>query len=368
MRICHLLAADTTDQELTTIAQLLTCIDRHHFQQHVASAHAPTGKRAGERLDVDVRRVNLRLGGYVGSSRGSWAADEPPDVIHVWSRDNTVTTSLIAADHIGVVLPAAMRHPSRQGLAPTTIRVLQRATIVCDSQAERDVAIGNGHDPSLCVVVPPAIAVEPTRVQGKAPTRAALDLPEDQPVLLTPGPPSRRDGQYYAVWATALLQQLFPRIRLLVPGDSPERDRLLRFVHSFKLPEILVCTGWRWSFNELAGLADALVAPCLADVPSGSVVWAMSLGLPVVASDVPSMRERIDHGVTGLLTPAKNPTRLAASILRLIEDAALRERLADQARRHVVEAYPVEQQVRRYETLYERVYGRVRTLAMGRRL
>jgi len=163
--------------------------------------------------------------------------------------------------------------------------------------------------------------------------RDGIGLPSNQPVLLTPFPPSREAGQYYAVWATALLQQLYPAIRVIVPGDSKERARLERFVRSFRMPDILVCTGSRWSFRELASVADVLVVPAVADPPGRTVVQMRTAGLPVVASDVPVLRAEIADGVTGLLVPPAKPARLAGAVLKVLQDDELRTRLTEAARR-----------------------------------
>ena len=58
---------------------------------------------------------------------------------------------------------------------------------------------------------------------------------------------------------------------------------------------------------------------------------AMASGRPVVASDLPSIREVIEHGRNGLLVPPGEPRELASALLRLLTDRELGERLATQA-------------------------------------
>jgi glycosyltransferase involved in cell wall biosynthesis len=73
----------------------------------------------------------------------------------------------------------------------------------------------------------------------------------------------------------------------------------------------------------------------------------MALGLPVVSSDLPAIRELITDGVDGLLVPAGDAERLASAVRRLLDDARLRRRLGGAARRAVVERFDVETNVRR---------------------
>jgi len=57
------------------------------------------------------------------------------------------------------------------------------------------------------------------------------------------------------------------------------------------------------------------------------VFEAMAVGLPLVASDLPSLRELLADGVDALLVAPDDPAALAAGIRRLLEDPALRQRL-----------------------------------------
>ena len=57
------------------------------------------------------------------------------------------------------------------------------------------------------------------------------------------------------------------------------------------------------------------------------VFEAMATGLPLVASEVPSLRELLEDGRDALLVPPDDPGALAEGIARLAGDAALRERL-----------------------------------------
>jgi glycosyltransferase involved in cell wall biosynthesis len=66
-----------------------------------------------------------------------------------------------------------------------------------------------------------------------------------------------------------------------------------------------------------------------------SLIEAMALGMPIVATDCPcgGPAEIIQNGVNGLLVPIKNPDALADGICRLIEDRDLAEKLGEEARK-----------------------------------
>jgi glycosyltransferase involved in cell wall biosynthesis len=96
-------------------------------------------------------------------------------------------------------------------------------------------------------------------------------------------------------------------------------------------------------------------------------VEAMALGVPVVSSDLPAIRELITDGVDGLLAPAGDVDRLADAVRRLLDEPHLRRRLGAQARRTVVQRFDVERNVRALaETLWPGLVDTEPSIPAGR--
>ncbi len=70
-----------------------------------------------------------------------------------------------------------------------------------------------------------------------------------------------------------------------------------------------------------------------------SALEAMAAGKPLVATDIPGCREAVVDGATGFLVPPRDPPALAAALRRLIEDPALRQKMALAARARAVEQF-----------------------------
>jgi glycosyltransferase involved in cell wall biosynthesis len=85
---------------------------------------------------------------------------------------------------------------------------------------------------------------------------------------------------------------------------------------------------------------------------SNSLLEAMALGKPVVATDVGGNRELVQHGRTGLLVPPGDAEMVARAILSLINDAGLAGSLGMEARRQVIAEFDQESMVRNYQRLY----------------
>jgi glycosyltransferase involved in cell wall biosynthesis len=78
----------------------------------------------------------------------------------------------------------------------------------------------------------------------------------------------------------------------------------------------------------------------------------MATGLPVIAADIGGNPEVVEDGVSGLLFPVGDVTRLAGHLIRLTAGSRLRQELAGAARQRVCERFSIESMVQNYERLY----------------
>jgi len=79
------------------------------------------------------------------------------------------------------------------------------------------------------------------------------------------------------------------------------------------------------------------------------------LGVPVIASDIEPFREMLAHETTALLFASENADALTHAAHRLLTDAPLRTRLAQQFSAHVRQNFSFTTNARRYAQLYRRV-------------
>jgi glycosyltransferase involved in cell wall biosynthesis len=92
----------------------------------------------------------------------------------------------------------------------------------------------------------------------------------------------------------------------------------------------------------------------------------MALGLPVVSSNCPyGPAEIIEDGKSGILVPPADPEALANSILRVLQDEALRGQLALEAKERI-EAFSIERKVKEFEALFSAVAQRGDSLKAGK--
>lgn len=179
----------------------------------------------------------------------------------------------------------------------------------------------------------------------------------------TPGPPRDGDGftivcvgtlhevkgQAYLVRACARLAESGIPFRCHLVGDGQDRDLLAREISAHRLDDRVTLDGLldRDRLSALLRRADVLVTP---SVPTREgkregipvvLMEAMSSGLPVVASRLSGIPELVEDGHTGLLVEPRDDAGLAGALERLYGDPALRQRLALEGRRKVLEEFDV---------------------------
>ena len=114
------------------------------------------------------------------------------------------------------------------------------------------------------------------------------------------------------------------------------------YVENNKLPDILRS----YDMFALSSLEESFGV---------SAIEAMSVGLPVVASDAVGFVEVIEDGVSGLIVEKGNALAMSKAIIRLIDDSDLRELLARGARQRVMDLYDWDTNVDQMIDIYKEV-------------
>jgi glycosyltransferase involved in cell wall biosynthesis len=126
----------------------------------------------------------------------------------------------------------------------------------------------------------------------------------------------------------------FPRWRLVIWGEGPERPALERRIAALGLNSQATLAGNSPSPGSWAETATMLVLSSRFEGSPNVVAEAMASGIPVIAADCdfgPS--ELIDDGQNGLLVPPEDAAALAGAMSRMMSDAGLRKRLGQAGQR-----------------------------------
>jgi glycosyltransferase involved in cell wall biosynthesis len=231
-------------------------------------------------------------------------------------------------------------------------REIEREALACGVPREKVHYLPNAID--MAEFRPPA--------DGEVETlRRRFDLPVDRTVCLFVGRLSREKGLMDLLEAWRLLQPT-PAI-LVVAGPDMARHpwNVGPMARDFvQLHGLGSTTRFLGSVSDVATLlrvADIVVQPSYFEAQGLSAIEALASGVPVVASAVGGLLDFVVDKQNGLLSPSQDPVTLADRLRALMNDAALRRKLAAAARASVVDAYDERAVFARFAALLRQLAG-----------
>jgi len=193
----------------------------------------------------------------------------------------------------------------------------------------------------------------------------------DTTVHATPGGPLRRIvmvARFAAPKRPDLVIRAFARAslsdcELVIAGDGPTRAAM-RALADELAPGRISLPG---NIDDIAGLLASAQIFVLASDHEGlpvSVLEAMRAGLPVVASDLPGIREEFGSAPAGLLVPGNNEGAMADALAALASDASRRAAMGQSARARWSEAFGVETMAEATWKIYQQALASRQTAAL----
>jgi glycosyltransferase involved in cell wall biosynthesis len=190
--------------------------------------------------------------------------------------------------------------------------------------------------------------------------------PSGEVRLLTVGRLAAQKGQLYLVRTLPRLVERYPRLHLDVVGTGPLHAELRRETVRLGVEDRVRFLGTRDDVRSLLRRAHLFVLPSLWEGLSIVALEALATGVPLVATNIPSMQEIVLDGVHAVLVPPRDADALAHGILRVLADPNLRDGLSRAAREHARIRFDVRTATERYERLYRDMVS-ASVLRAGRR-
>ena len=225
---------------------------------------------------------------------------------------------------------------------------------------DRIQVVPRGRDPAALGTRTPA---------RRAAARAALGLEPATPLVLAAARHEHQKGLDVLLAAFPAVTRAVPGARLAVAGRLGNQTPRLRAAADALGPAVGLL-GARGDVAELLCAADVFVVPSRWEGFGSVLLEAMALEAPIVASDLPAVREIVAHGDSALLVPPDRPADLAAAITATLTDPAGAASRARRARERFLATFTVDRVADAMADLYRRALaGRVRPApaAVGRR-
>jgi glycosyltransferase involved in cell wall biosynthesis len=362
VRVVEILATGSNGGAQEHLYSLLTRIDRSRYETSVVSLSSGPAVRKLQRAGIPVLVLDEPDDATAVGAVAAHVASIRPDVIHnhMYRAELVGTRAAIALGAVGHRRPYVVStvHSSRVRSAEDREQ-LRRLTphidqlIAVSRSIERKIQdegrattrmrmIYNGVDldrydhQEPCCTLRDDYGMEPgSQIVGVV---ARLEPEKGHPTLIEAWP---------------LVLRSVPDAYLLIVGEGSRREELERQVRDLRIAHRVVFTGRRDDVPGVTAALDVAVLPSYREAQGLTILEAMALSRPVVASNVGGIPEMIQDGVTGLLVPPGDSAALAAAIVRLLEDHSLADTLGRAGHDLVHDRFCIELMVKAIEEIYD---------------
>ena len=372
VRVVEVMATGTNGGAQEHVYSLTTRLDRERYDVRVVSLSHGSSVRRLQRAGIDTVVIDEPDDGQGVEALADAVAEFEPEVIH-----NHMYRAEVVGTRAGLTLG------ERGGKRPAIISTVHSSRIRCveDRQTLRQLT------PLMDRLIVVSRAIE-RKVHEEGRTGAPISLiyngvdlqrynhqqpcctlheeyaiPADAQIVGVVARLEAEKGHRTLVDAWPDVLAAVPNAWLLVVGEGSERDALEAEASSLGVEARIVFTGRREDVPAVTAALDVAVLPSYREAQGLSVLEAMALGRPVVASNVGGIPEMIEDGVSGLLVPPNDCPALAAAIVRLLTDHPYADVLARRGHDLVHDRFCVELMVHSIEALYDEAAVKLRQSA-----
>ncbi len=214
--------------------------------------------------------------------------------------------------------------------------------------AERIVVIPNGVE---TVNNPPLSETERNEIL------AEFDIPPGSRIVGYVGRLAPQKRGKDLIWSLQLLKQLTDRVYLVIIGDGPDRENLIGLAKHMGCDNLVRFLGHRGDVPRLMRTFSTLWLASDFEGQSNSLMEAMALGIPVVASDIPANRELVVDGENGFVVKVGDCQGFSQFTDRILADPELAQRLGEAARERMQSQFGLDQMIAAHRNLYRELAG-----------
>ena len=174
-------------------------------------------------------------------------------------------------------------------------------------------------------------------------------------IITTIGRVNEQKGHIYFIKAAELVLKKFPDTYFLIIGDTQNDkylyQKLIKIIKSKNLKNKIMFTGIRQDIPEILAISDVFVLPSIYEGFSLVTIEAAMAGLPIVGTDVGSIRQIVIDGENGLIVHPKDINGLANGMKYILSNENRAKNMGLKGKR-IAKKFAIEKTVSEYEQLY----------------
>ncbi len=362
VRVVQVMATGTNGGAQEHVFNLVKRLDRDFYDVTVVSLSPGSAVRKLQRHGIDTVVIDEPDDAIATGILAAYLADTRADVVHnhMYRAEIVGTKAAIALGEAGHRRPWVMStvHSSRVRTSEDQDE-LRRLTPAIDhlvvvSHAIDDKVVSEGRTAAPRSLIYNGVDLDRYDHQEPCCTlREEYGMEPDAPIVGVVGRLELEKGHptLLEAWPLVLAQQ--PGAYLMIVGEGSRLDALHDIAREQGIERHVIFTGRRDDIPAITAAFDVAVLPSYREAQGLTILEAMALSRPVVASRVGGIPEMVEDGVTGLLVPPHDPPALAAAIVRLLSDHQLADMVARAGHDLVHDRFCIQLMVNAVQELYD---------------
>jgi glycosyltransferase involved in cell wall biosynthesis len=278
-----------------------------------------------------------------------------PDIVHSHLLDSNFYSSLVckrlSVPHVCTEHGDVSMNKSISAKMKFLLLTVLTKKIVCVSEAVRKNTARVVLFPNKLMLIHNGIAVQEVK---ESTFRTEVGIPDNALVIGNVGNLYPVKGQRYLIEAFSQLTESYPESYLVLVGRGSERRTLQTIGEELGIPpKRLIFTGFRRDVSNIIGSFDIYVQPSLSEGLPLSLLEAMSIGIPVIATDVGGVAEIIGNDERGMLVPPYSPGELLSCLNKVARHMFEFNQKAQTTKQFVRDKFSLDSMSLRYIELYE---------------
>lgn len=283
---------------------------------------------------------------------------ERPDIINTHSSADSWVSSIAAK--LSKARPKIIRTRhlstpiSRSFLSRLIYDLLPDAVMTTGEQIRQSMVNVNGFSASRIISLPTGIDLRRFDPEKVSPAFKGDDFAVGMVGVLRSW-----KGHIFLLQAIPEIVKQVPQAHFYIVGEGPQRENIDRIVRDMSLQDRVSLLGHREDIPEIMASLDVIVHPSYAGegIPQ-SLLQALAMKRPVIASDAGAINEIIIDNTTGFLIEPENPRQIAEKVIALYRRPDLREAFGENGRRLAEEKHSIEQMLDKIEALYHQLFNK----------
>lgn len=172
--------------------------------------------------------------------------------------------------------------------------------------------------------------IQEIKKTSKIDLRTKLNLPKNNKIVIYPGTIEERKGQDMLLNSWREIYASYPRIKLIILGNGATKrgKEILKKIQDKEYGDGIIHIPAKPSAIPYLYASDILIFPSRAEAMPRTILEAMAIGMPIIASNIDGVPELIDDGENGYLFPLDDHKNMILKLKKVIGDNDVSESLA----------------------------------------